>query len=75
MLLLPIGTKASPCMNRGWSWNPSQPKPKSLMCVARYDFQMVYEDLNTIGLDMAATIHTKRGLLTRVSMAESKSKM
>jgi len=39
------------------------------MLLQRYDFQMVYEDLNTIGLDLAATIHTKRGLLTRVSQS------
>lgn len=46
------------------------------MWVARYDFQMVYEDLSSIGLDMAATIHTKHGLLTRVSVAEAtKAKM
>jgi len=46
------------------------------MLLQRYDFQMVYEDLSSIGLDMAATIHTKNGLLTRVSVAEAtKAKM
>ena len=40
------------------------------MVPGRYDFQMVYDDLNTIGLDLAATIHTKRGLLTRVSRTD-----
>lgn len=37
------------------------------MLLQRYDFKLVFEDLESIGLDMAATIHTKRGLLMRVS--------
>ena len=34
----------------------------------RYDFRLLKEDLEDIGIDMAATIHTKRGLLARVSL-------
>jgi len=37
------------------------------MLLERYDFKLVFDDLETIGLDMAATIHTKRGLFMRVS--------
>ncbi|CAE7775100.1 CYP97B2 [Symbiodinium pilosum] len=39
------------------------------MLLQRYNFKLVDSDLEAIGLDMAATIHTKRGLMMRVSRA------
>jgi len=39
------------------------------LLIQRYDLKLVYEDLDSIGLDMAATIHTKNGLLMKVQPA------